>query len=163
MYSAGKCGGTFVDRNFFKLMTDRFGEAFTSLDPEQIGPGSVFMDHFEQRKKDFSHSSANRRAHRIPLFMPALTHSSNTEKFYEKRSSSVLLTHKDLELLFDPVLTKIVSLIEDQVCRTKKQGETPISVVVLVGGFASSPYLKESIQKWCEENRIRLTTPISGA
>lgn len=144
-------------------MTDRFGEAFTSLGPEHIGPGSTFMDHFEQRKKDFGHTTANRRAHRIPLFMPALKHSSNTEKFYEKRSSSVLLTPKDLEFIFDPVLTKIVGLIEDQVCRTKQLGETPITVVVLVGGFASSPYLRESIQEWCEENGIRLTMPVSGA
>ncbi|KAM3500197.1 hypothetical protein MY10362_006621 [Beauveria mimosiformis] len=160
---AGKCGATFVDRNFFKLMADRFGEAFTDLDPEQIGPGSTFMNQFEQRKKDFSHGNISRRAHRIPLFMPALKYTSRTETFYEKRSSSILLTHGDLMDIFKPVVKKIIFLIEDQVYRTKEKGETPISTIVLVGGFASSLYLRESIQDWCDENEMRLTTPMSGA
>ncbi|KAH8715147.1 Heat shock protein 12B [Beauveria bassiana] len=160
---AGKCGATFVDRNLFKLMADRFGEAFSDLDPEQTGPGSTFMNHFEQRKKDFSSSNASRRAHRIPLLMPALKHTSRTEKFYEKRSSSILLTHGDLVDIFKPVVKKIKFLIEDQVYQTKEKGETPISTIVLVGGFASSPYLRESIQDWCDENEMRLTTPMSGA
>ncbi|KAM0670580.1 hypothetical protein MY8738_000775 [Beauveria namnaoensis] len=160
---AGKCGATFVDRNFFKLMADRFGEAFTDLDPEQIGPGSTFMNQFEQRKKDFSHGNVSRRAHRIPLFMPALNYTSKTEQFYEKRSSSILLTHKDLKDIFDPVVKKILALIKDQVDRTKELGETPIDTIVLVGGFASSPYLRESIRGWCDENEMRLTTPMSGA
>lgn len=121
------------------------------------------MDHFEQRKKDFSHSNASRRAHRIPLFIPGLKHSSSTEKFYEKRSSSILLTHEDFKQLFDPVVKKILALIDDQVYRTKKNGETPITTIVLVGGFASSPYLRESIQHWCDANEMRLTTPMSGA
>ncbi|OAA45111.1 Hsp70 family protein [Beauveria brongniartii RCEF 3172] len=160
---AGKCGATFVDRNFFKLMTDRFGYAFLDLDPEKIGPGSHFMNHFEQHKKDFGYSNVNRRAYRIPLFMPALKYTSKTEKFYEKRSSSILLTHGDLMDMFKPVVKKIIFLIEDQVYRTKEKGETPISTIVLVGGFASSPYLRESIQDWCDENEMRLTTPMSGA
>ncbi|KAJ3492701.1 hypothetical protein NLG97_g5203 [Lecanicillium saksenae] len=160
---AGKCGGSFVDRNFFKLMAERFGEAFTSLDPEKIGPGSAFMDMFEQRKKDFSRSTANRRAHRIPLFLPGLKHTHHTDKFYEKRSSSILLTHEDMRALFDPVVKKIIALIDDQVSRTQGQGETPISTIVLVGGFASSPYLRESLQQWCDDSDIRLATPITGA
>ncbi|KAK8143159.1 hypothetical protein G3M48_007622 [Beauveria asiatica] len=160
---AGKCGATFVDRNFFKLMADRFGEAFTDLDPEQIGPGSTFMNQFEQRKKDFSRENVSRRAHRIPLFMPAMNYTSETEQFYEKRSSSVLLTHEDLKNIFDPVVKKILALVKDQVDRTKELGETRISTIVLVGGFASSPYLRESIQDWCDENEMRLTTPMSGA
>ncbi|KAM3510631.1 hypothetical protein MY11210_005716 [Beauveria gryllotalpidicola] len=160
---AGKCGATFVDRNFFKLMAARFGEAFTDLDPEQIGPGSTFMNQFEQRKKDFSNGNINRRAHRIPLLMPALNYTSKTETFYEKRSSSILLTHQDFKDIFNPVVKKILALIEDQVYRTREQGGTPISTIVLVGGFASSPYLRESIQDWCDENEMRLTTPMSGA
>lgn len=121
------------------------------------------MDRFEQRKKDFSRSNARRRVHRIPLFMPDLKHSPKTESYYEKRSSSVLLTFEDFKELFHPVVKKIVGLIDDQVSRTAEQKETPITTIVLVGGFASSPYLRESIQEWCEEHEIRLTTPMSGA
>lgn len=160
---AGKCGGTFVDRNLFKLLGARFGEAFTSLGPDQIGPGSSFMDQFELKKKDFGSSAPSRRAHRIPLHMPLLKQTPDLDQYYEKRSSSVLLRHEDYKLLFDPVVDTIIDLIDNQVSQIKESGETAITTIVLVGGFGSSPYLKENISTWCQSRNIRLTTPMSGA
>ncbi|KAL7802898.1 actin-like ATPase domain-containing protein [Trichoderma afarasin] len=160
---AGKCGGTFVDRNLFKLMADRFGDAFTSLGPEQIGPGSSFMDQFELKKKDFSKKTPSKRAHRLMLHMPGLKVSSAIEKYYERRSSSVLLTQEDYKGLFDPVISMIIRLVEEQVNQIKLKKERPIETIVLVGGFGSSPYLKEQLTEWCQNKGIRLTTPITGA
>ncbi|EHK16864.1 uncharacterized protein TRIVIDRAFT_195722 [Trichoderma virens Gv29-8] len=160
---AGKCGGTFVDRNLFKLMAQRFGNAFTSLGPEQIGPGSAFMDQFELKKKDFSMKTPSRRAHRLVLHMPKLKVTSAIEKYYERRSSSVLLTQDDYKILFDPVIDMIIGLVEEQVRQTKSRSEQPIETIVLVGGFGSSPYLKERLTEWCQSGNIRLTTPITGA
>lgn len=160
---AGKCGGSYVDRNFFKLLARRFGDAFTALRPEQIGPGSPFMDQFEQKKKDFSVKTPNKRALRIPLFMPNLQNRAVMDKHYERHSSSVLLTHEDMQAIFDPVVATVLRLIDDQLTRTKADKETPISTIVLVGGFASSPYLSQRIVEWCKERDITLTTPMSGA
>jgi hypothetical protein len=160
---AGKCGGTFVDLNFFKLLGNRFGDAFTSLESEQIGPGSPFMDQFELKKKDFGSSAPNKRAHRIPLHMPRLKRSSEVEEYYEYRSSSVLLRHQDYKYFFDPVVDTIIDLIDDQVSQIKTSGETAIETIVLVGGFGSSPYLRENISSWCKSRNIRLATPMSGA
>ncbi|KAH0528137.1 hypothetical protein TsFJ059_003035 [Trichoderma semiorbis] len=160
---AGKCGGTFVDRNLFKLMADRFGDAFTSLGPEEIGPGSNFMDQFELKKKDFSKKTPSKRAHRLMLHMPGLKVNSSMEKYYERRSSSVLLTQEDYKMLFDPVIDMIIRLVEEQVSQIKMKKERPIETIVLVGGFGSSPYLKEQLTEWCQNRGIRLTTPITGA
>ncbi|KKP05800.1 hypothetical protein THAR02_02084 [Trichoderma harzianum] len=160
---AGKCGGTFVDRNLFKLMADRFGDAFTSLGPEEIGPGSSFMDQFELKKKDFSKKTPSKRAHRLMLHMPGLKVSSSMEKYYERRSSSVLLTQDDYKMLFDPVINMIIRLVEEQVNQIEWNKERPIETIVLVGGFGSSPYLKEQLTEWCQDRGIRLTTPITGA
>ncbi|KAL7790952.1 actin-like ATPase domain-containing protein [Trichoderma ceciliae] len=160
---AGKCGGTFVDRNLFKMLAHRFGDAFTSLGPEQIGPGSAFMDQFELKKKDFSMKTPSRRAHRLVLYMPKLKITSATEKYYERRSSSVLLTQEDYKILFDPVIDMVVSLVEDQMNQIKAKNERHIETIVLVGGFGCSPYLKERLIEWCQVRGIRLTTPISGA
>ncbi|KAK4079792.1 hypothetical protein Trihar35433_897 [Trichoderma harzianum] len=160
---AGKCGGTFVDRNLFKLMADRFGDAFTSLGPEEIGPGSSFMDQFELKKKDFSKKTPSKRAHRLMLHMPGLKVNSAMEKYYERRSSSVLLTQEDYKMLFDPVIDMIIRLVEEQVSQIKMKKERPIETIVLVGGFGSSPYLKEQLTEWCQNRGIRLTTPITGA
>ncbi|CAM1511902.1 Fc.00g094150.m01.CDS01 [Cosmosporella sp. VM-42] len=160
---AGKCGGTFVDRNLFKLLAQRFGDAFTSLGPDQIGPASPFMDQFELRKKDFSLKNPSRRAQRIPLFMPQLQLTPALEKYYEKRSNSVLLTSADFKMLFDPVVDMILKLVGDQVAQVKKANESAVETLVLVGGFGSSPYLKERLSEWCEDANMRMTTPISGA
>ncbi|XWW96770.1 hypothetical protein V2A60_004750 [Cordyceps javanica] len=160
---AGKCGATFIDRNFFKLMSDRFGEAFTSLEPGLIGPGSAFMNQFEQRKKDFSRNDSSRRAFRLSLRMHKLKCSHAMDKYYERSSSSVLLTYQDLKELFDPAVQKVLSLIENQVQQADEVGEVSIDTIALVGGFASSPYLVESVQSWCLDNNIRFTTPVSGA
>ena len=51
-------------------MRQRFGEAFTKLPTERIGPGSSFMREFEGFKKDFSESSY--QVHTLHLVMPGL-------------------------------------------------------------------------------------------
>ena len=51
-------------------MRHRFGEAFTKLPIERIGPGSSFMREFEGFKKDFSESSYE--VHSLRLVMPGL-------------------------------------------------------------------------------------------
>ncbi|TFB06033.1 Heat shock 70 kDa protein 12B [Trichoderma ghanense] len=160
---AGKCGGTFVDRNLYRLLAQRFGDAFTSLEAEQIGPGSAFMDQFELKKKDFSMKTPSKRAHRLVLHMPQLQVTTTTAKYYEKRSSSVLLTQEDYKMLFDPVIDMIIGLVQDQVKQIKAKNECPIEAIVLVGGFGSSPYLKERLTEWSEIRGIKLTTPITGA
>lgn len=151
-----------MDRNLFKLLGERFGDPFTSLDSEQIGPGSSFMDQFELRKKDFSCKTPSRRAHRIPLHMPLLKQIPNLYKYYEKRSSSVLLTHEDYKSLFHPVVNMILGLINEQVSQIKAKVEKAIETIVLVSGFGSSPYLRETISECCRARDIRLTTTISG-
>ncbi|CAG9983343.1 unnamed protein product [Clonostachys byssicola] len=160
--AAGKCGGTFVDRNFFKLMVERFGEAFTSLGADQIGPASSFMDQFELKKKDFSMKNPSKRPHRLVLPMPSLQLTPEIQKYYEKRSSSVLLRPEDFRILFDPVIEKIEQLVQDQVSEVERREGSSISTIILVGGFGSSPYLNERLEDWCKQRKIRLTLPWTG-
>lgn len=159
VFPAGKCGGTFVDRNFFKLMVERFGEAFTSLGAGQIGPASSFMDQFELKKKDFSMKNPSKRLHRLILPMPSLQLTPEIQKYYEKRSSSVLLRPEDFKSLFDPVIDKIEQLVQDQVSEVERREGSSISTIILVGGFGSSPYLNERLESWCKQRKIRLKLP----
>jgi tRNA A37 threonylcarbamoyltransferase TsaD len=121
------------------------------------------MDSFELKKKDFRRNPTNKRPHRLPLMMQDLKMTLELQKYYEKRSSSVLLTHEDFKSLFDPVVEKVIDLIQEQVDQIKSHKEVPIETIILVGGFGSSPYLKEALGEWCTRRAIRLTTPISGA
>lgn len=54
--SGGGCGATFIDRNFYALMTRRFGGRFTTLAPAMKAPGSKFMRNFETIKKTFGYN-----------------------------------------------------------------------------------------------------------
>ncbi len=53
LITGGKCGSTYIDRNFILWMKLTFREPYISL-PEQLrGPGSEFMKSFEEAKKRF--------------------------------------------------------------------------------------------------------------
>ena len=49
----GKCGSTYIDREFIKWMENKFGNAYTSLSLIKKGPASRFMKDFESHKRDF--------------------------------------------------------------------------------------------------------------
>ena len=145
-------------------MEKRFGEAFTSLDPEQNGPGSQFMDIFEHKKRDFSMKNPSTKPQKISLVMPDLPKTmKDIDKFYDRMRSFVLLSHEDMKSLFDPVVDMIIKLVDDQVSQVKRLKAAPIETLVLIGGFGASPYLRERLQEWCAKSNIRLTTPWSGA
>ncbi|EWG55683.1 hypothetical protein FVEG_17568 [Fusarium verticillioides 7600] len=161
--AGGKCGGTFVDRNLYKLLSERFGTAFTSLGPQHVGPGSQFMDQFENRKRDFSLDTPSRKSYKLTLPMRNLVVTPEMQKYYDPDFNWVLLSKDDMKSLFDPVIDVILKLVKDQVDQVKRDKEPIIKTMCLVGGFGSSPYVKERLLEWCSEQEIRLTTPWTGA
>lgn len=66
--SGAKCGSTAIDRNFYLLLSKRFGHAFDSLPLKKKGPGSNLMKAFEQVKRDFGYLSED-QIHELPLNM----------------------------------------------------------------------------------------------
>jgi hypothetical protein len=68
-------------------MTDRFGEAYTSISGTQRGPGSKFMADFESVKKDFGARGNDDFRDRIGLKMDA----PNSE-YYDSAQRDVILT-----------------------------------------------------------------------
>jgi hypothetical protein len=158
----GKCGGTYIDRNLYKLLKERFGSAFTSLPPERIGPGSEFMQSFESKKKNFQTETASRRPIKLRLVMPQLSHQLDIINGYDRKYSEVLLTHDDMKTCFDPVINKVLELLESQVTAVWREGKPPIETIILVGGLGESPYLRERLFEWTQERNIRLTTPWTG-
>ncbi|KAG4293232.1 hypothetical protein FPRO06_12720 [Fusarium proliferatum] len=142
--AGGKCGGTFVDRNLYKLLAKRFGTAFTSLGPQHVGPGSQFMDQFEMRKRDFSLDTPSKKSYKLTLPMRSLVVTPEMQKYYDPDFNWVLLSKDDMKSLFDPVIDVILKLVKDQVDQVKRDKEPIIKTMCLVGGFGSSPYVKES-------------------
>ncbi|OCL13732.1 hsp70-like protein [Glonium stellatum] len=158
----GKCGGTYIDRNLHKLMTTRFGTAFTSLPPERTGPGSTFMQQFESKKRSFSSTAPSKRPAKLRLIMPELVRKEEDVIGYDKTYGEILLSHEDMKYCFDPVIDLIIDLVNSQVNAVRKQGIPPIETIVLVGGLGESPYVREKLFIWSKEGDMRLTTPWSG-
>lgn len=50
---AFKCGGTDIDRSLLAWCYENFGPAFANLPDEKVGPGSNFMQTFEDYKCEF--------------------------------------------------------------------------------------------------------------
>jgi len=73
----GKCGSTFVDRNFLEWMSNTFGDAFRDLPFSKRGPGSNFMKEFERIKKDFGSTSLSDDTHEVTLVMEGVEDTDN--------------------------------------------------------------------------------------
>jgi len=71
-----------------------------------------------------------------------------------------MLTNRreDMMGLFDPLITQIIELVNDQVSVADKQSEK-IHQVFLVGGFGESPYLNLRMKEWCNARNISLKNP----
>ncbi|RPA83095.1 hsp70-like protein [Ascobolus immersus RN42] len=151
----GKCGSTYVDRNFHDLMRKRFGENFTNLPAKKIAPRSEFMRQFESIKRDFRGPGNRTRPYTLTLIMRDVEDSD----FYDEDDSQVKLTEKDIQNLFDPVISKIIDLVNQQVREVKKDAGNPITNLILVGGFGESPYLYDRLKKWSSDKQIAVRCP----
>ncbi|KAL2851693.1 hypothetical protein BJX68DRAFT_265937 [Aspergillus pseudodeflectus] len=154
----GKCGSTAVDRNFYMLMKARFGKAFSSLPRRRIGPGSEFMNKFEIVKRDFGMSTEDDSVHPLPLNMPL---QKADPEYFDVDERFVLLSNDDLQGLFEPVVSKILNLVRQQVEYANEQaGRSAINRIILVGGFGDSDYLRNAfLRSFGNGGKIEVTTP----
>ena len=97
-----KCGGTFVDRNLHRLLSLRYGEPFSCLPTDRIGPNSRFMAAFEAKKQSFS-TNNTRKSMKLPLKIPAFEKSDKVIG-YDKKYSDILLSEEDMLNCFKPVV-----------------------------------------------------------
>ncbi|OBT74750.1 hypothetical protein VF21_06621 [Pseudogymnoascus sp. 05NY08] len=152
----GKCGSTYIDRNLHSLLSRRFGAPFDTLPISKKGPGSRFMKSFESSKRDFGRDDDDddiRELTDLKLDIP-------DSEFYDEEEQFVKLTYKDIQGLFDPVVREISNLVRQQVKEVRSKTGAAIDRIILVGGFAESPYLYKAIAEWCKANgNIKLMRP----
>ncbi|KAH2148997.1 hypothetical protein KXW33_004558 [Aspergillus fumigatus] len=157
--TGGKCGSTAVDRNFYRLMSDRFGDAFDRLPRKRKSPGSEFMRKFEIIKRDFGNSDED-TTFELPLNM---TVDNPDPEFFDEEERLVLISSADLRSIFDPVIERIVSLVRQQIADARQEtGKDVINRIVLVGGFGDSEYLRKAFRSSFESTgKITITVPDS--
>lgn len=80
-----KCGSTYIDREFYKWMSQKFGKAFDNINPDKKRPGSRFMKEFEGHKRDFGSLSQTDQKFEVELVIPGVKDSD----IYDKDNSIV--------------------------------------------------------------------------
>ncbi|ORY07257.1 hypothetical protein BCR34DRAFT_603919 [Clohesyomyces aquaticus] len=139
----GKCGSTYIDRLFLQWVTATFGAAFTSLPFEKRGPGSQFMNQFENHKRDFGLQHNSTAPFEVELVLEGVT-----SPHYNAEEGKIKFTSADLERWFRPVVQKILALLQEQMNQVQMQSGRSINKILLVGGFGDSRYLLESVRRW---------------
>ncbi|KAK2733112.1 hypothetical protein FQN57_002304 [Myotisia sp. PD_48] len=148
----GKCGSTYIDRNFNRWMTETFGDDFTSVPMRLRGPGSRFMNSFESAKRNFGGSNDDRGVEVGPIRMDA-----GASVHYDDDDLVVKLSKYDMQRLFDPVVDEVINLVGSQVDAAEKKNKK-IDRLILVGGFGDSDYLNTKLGQWCRKRGIASVT-----
>ncbi|EME44334.1 hypothetical protein DOTSEDRAFT_88524 [Dothistroma septosporum NZE10] len=139
-----KCGSTFIDRNLHLLMVERFGEAYEQVPLHRRG---LFLAAWDRVKRSFRYDSLSLAP--VEELGPIQMSGVDKADWYDSGEGSVMLTSEDIESLFAPVVQSIIGLISEQVEQVACKGQR-VNRLILVGGFAESHYLQESIKEWCK-------------
>jgi hypothetical protein len=166
-------------------MQKTFGKAYSGLDLKRRGPGSLFMESFEQVKKNFGHRD-NEKAHfevnNIDMELDAYHLKYDADEAAVKIPRCVLPSMTCLvfnfsyrhEMIgfFEPAIRGLTHLLDDQVAQlANKSRGAKIDVrilialliseaddsqrMILVGGFGDSPYLYSKLNDWRKKQGIK--------
>ncbi|KAF7189778.1 Heat shock 70 kDa protein 12B [Pseudocercospora fuligena] len=110
----GKCGSTYIDREFMAWMDRQFGTSYANLPVEKRGPRSRFMRDFESHKRDFGKAQDihdESRYYEMELVMKDV----DCPRYYDEDNGTVKIYNKDFRRFFEPVIQKIKSLLASQI------------------------------------------------
>jgi hypothetical protein len=172
-----KVGTLSIVRNFSAWMQEKFGTAFTMLPPQRTGPGSCFIDNFEdlitsdfegdQRKKYYLRlgMSAPRSARYRYGEVMITGYVQHKQKPYEYVTFTNHFDHsQELAKFYDPVVEQIIAAVDQQSRHVKRSlSNGKILGVILVGTLSKSPYLKLAFQRWKRRQEcVQLILPAYG-
>ncbi|KAK6495773.1 hypothetical protein TWF481_002820 [Arthrobotrys musiformis] len=154
--SGAKCGSTFVDRNFLKLLRRKIGDQrFQFLCQKHDGMVlNKMISEFEGVKRSLE-----------PSYLPSSVSYLPMPGFANDSAASIIegqfeLTHDGLKECFDPIVEQIIELIQGQIDAVYDTGPIP-KYVFLVGGFGESDYLisRLSAHKFGKAGQVEIISP----
>jgi len=129
------CGGFWVDDEFFKFLRRKIC-CFTRFENEHPAVALAFLKAWETVKYRFDGENGDEDVE-LP---PALAEMWETEGGTSSGSyDELILTNKDMKSMFDPIVKRILELIEEKMV-------PDLTAIMVVGGFSESPYLQRRIR-----------------
>ncbi|XP_024371022.1 uncharacterized protein [Physcomitrium patens] len=144
--SGGLCGGTYVDARFMEFMHRTIGPCFRECLDRHPNVQVALMKSWETAKSSFGDPAT--REETIDLNLPtrlvALWEAYDQTLGNPERESydELEITYKQMQSIFDPVVKENLRLISRQLDQVGT-----VKMLVVVGGFAASPYLMENIKR----------------
>ena len=142
------CGGSFIDREFEKLFQQRVGSLYESI---SIVHRQQILKSFEMSKMAFRDDPGQAK-----FYIHVPTTANMPEAGIHDHQFE--MTREEMRRLFDPIIDKVVNLIQEQVSMASA-GTNRIRAILLVGGFGESDYLYLRIRAWASAFGIEVLQP----
>ncbi|KAH0612446.1 uncharacterized protein H6S33_010498 [Morchella sextelata] len=135
------CGSTFLNQRFENLVISRAGKQ--NFDKMKTRSLNRMLKEFDQSlKRNFTNAEDDDE------FVCTAGGLPDKPKAGIKRGEFTF-TRKDMLGIFDPIIDRIVPLVQNQIDLVEAQHSglrSPVSAILLVGGFGSSRYLYQRLQ-----------------
>lgn len=135
--TGGLCGAAFLNYKFEEYVRTVLGEeAFEAMLAKKPKAWQAALNNFETYVKR-NLDEENDKDFCIPF--PGLINDAIEDGY-------LTMTTKEVrDIIFEPIISNIISLVDDQVSKIHKQHET-VDAIVLVGGFGQSKYLHSRLK-----------------
>ncbi|RPB14079.1 actin-like ATPase domain-containing protein [Morchella conica CCBAS932] len=138
--TGGLCGSTFLNGNFENMVRSRLGRRFEALSPRKRN--DIMKKFEEELKRNFTDSDDDDEIYCPVGGIP-------DDPIAGIDGGDLIITREEMKEIFDPVIDKIIPLVENQVrnVEAKSSQGLRLTSILLVGGFGSSKYLLKRIEK----------------
>ncbi|RGB28804.1 hypothetical protein C1646_341960 [Rhizophagus diaphanus] len=142
-YTGDTCGSTFVDKGFINFLGQKLGynaiELFKNNNYDQFQ--YIIQEFCQWVKLPFTGDLSEYRPYYLDIEEIAQYVSEETKYKMEESDWIIEIKYNDVKNMFDPVIDKIISLIQHSQLQKK------CSTILLVGGFSESKYLQKRIKE----------------
>ena len=142
------CGGSYVDKEFLKYLEKQIGSsAMRMLDEKHYAQLQYLVQEFCSTVKFELDGNSNFGTKEMDLeeVCPVLKQyvTGDMRDNMEEQEWMIQLDHGTIKGFFDPVVEKIITLIENQLSAAKNK----VSAMFMVGGFSESKYLFKRVKQ----------------
>jgi molecular chaperone DnaK (HSP70) len=147
--SGDYCGSTFIDNEFLKVLRKILGDrTIDSLREKHYGQMQYMIQNFcSYAKIPFTGEKSEFKSYVldledvVPVVMQYVT--EEVQEKMEENEWCIEFGYDDIKSLFDPVVDRIIKLIQVQLDNNRET----CSAMFLVGGFSQSKYLQKRIKQ----------------
>ena len=146
--SGGLCGGTYVDAKFMEFLHRRVGPCLQECIDQQLNIYTQLLQAWEHTKAHFGDKASKGECtvRNLPSKVAVKWEEYDRRMGVPAMDSydELEISYEEMQSIFDPVVDQNMELIGQQL---EQAGAGAVKAVVVVGGFAASPYLMECIRK----------------